>query len=538
MVASLIRTRRPGAGWLLPPVLLFLVFAGCVESSAEKEAASAKSLAAAKRVLPDSSWAELALPFGERHDHADPLHHQDLSTPNFEILGYNPLLSPDYGTTAFGYLCGDAQTTQDGRRLAVVESRSDVAFALADVTDPHKPQWLGELVMRRTYVYDLAVVPDGRHVVLVTTDLAQPDPRSEGRSDSFEGVEWRSACTGWQPVPLAWEAEDPVPRPFSLLLVSIANPAQPTIIDQRPLLGFGHGVSSTRIDGRTWVVAATYAQNSGLSNYQFYEILATPGGARLQHLSTFVPATVMGDPTEWGRGLGHVDGWITKHPKTGQTLAWLAHWNSGVLILDLANPQAPRLVGRWTDYDPSKRPGDSGQTHSIYPLPVMWGDRHYTVAGPELVARPPSTPSGLVWVLDTTDPAQPRAVGVWTLSHDVQWSGRLMFSTHYLSVHNRTALVSMYHAGVWAIDLSGVGKGEALVQLPSVGVFIPAIPSPKPPRTPMRWAPTLEEVLGFGDGTFVTFDSNSGLYTFRFDDTNPMPAPLPWPSLPTASTSN
>jgi hypothetical protein len=34
------------------------------------------------------------------------------------------------------------------------------------------------------------------------------------------------------------------------------------------------------------------------------------------------------------------------------------------------------------------------------------------------------------------------------------------------------------------------------------------------------------------DGSVVTFDANSGLYTFRFDDSAPMPAPEPWPLTP------
>ena len=39
---------------------------------------------------------------------------------------------------------------------------------------------------------------------------------------------------------------------------------------------------------------------------------------------------------------------------------------------------------------------------------------------------------------------------------------------------------------------------------------------------------TVEEALAFDDGTLVAFDSNSGLYTFRFDASNPAPAPEPW----------
>jgi len=87
--------------------------------------------------------------------------------------------------------------------------------------------------------------------------------------------------------------------------------------------------------------------------------------------------------------------------------------------------------------------------------------------------------------------------------------------------------VSAYHAGIWALDLGKINP-DTFTQLDAVGAFVPNLVSPKPPAKPFRWAPTLEEVLSFPDGTFVTFDSNSGVYTARFDASNPMTPPEPW----------
>jgi hypothetical protein len=504
------------------------VFAGCLGTPSGPSETGAGAVAHA------ADWSEAALNYSQEHNHADPSHHQNLSTSNFRILGHDPLISDDYGTTPYGYLCGDAAATTDGRRLAVVESRSDVGFAVADVTDPTDPKWLGELVMRRTYVYDLAVVPDGEHVVLVTSETREPDPEDPLAAP---GLYWRSPCAdeGQVPVTTAGAVEDPVPRPLSLLLVSIADPAQPTIIDQRPLAGLGHSVSSAIVDGRTWVAASVYATNSGLSNYNFYEIVRSPAGtAHLNHLSTFtMPPTT--DLDEFNQALGHNDAWIHEHPKTGTTIAWLAHWNQGLVMVDLSDPSNPVMLGRWSDHDPSAPAGDTGQTHSVHVIPQMWGDRHYTVIGPEHAAHPPSTPTGIMHVVDTTDPRDPFPVASWTFPHDVDWSGRLMYSLHYLTVVNHTAFVSAYHAGVWAVDLSPVAEdaaGGGWHNLEAVGVFMPVYETPAPPNRPFRWAPTLEEVHAFDDGTLVTFDSNTGLYAFRFDAADPAPSPAPWPLSP------
>lgn len=477
----------------------------------------------------DPEWSERALVFGEDHDHADVAQHQGVTTPNFEILGHDPLISPAYGTTAYGSLCGDAKSTEGGRRIAAIESRSDVGFTLADVTDPLAPKFLGELVMRRTYVYDLAVVPDGRHVVLVTITPKDPDPNAPPLGALGTPLEWRGACAEGT-VPVRWDAEDPVPRPLSILLVDITNPAEPSVIDQRPLLGPGHGVYATILDGRTWVVASTDSGDATTSHYEFYEILAGPSGARLNLLSVWS----LGAPESAEaatRTVGHTDAWIAKHPGTGEVMAWIAHWSHGVHILDLRDPRSPAEVGSWTDFRPTDPVGDSGQTHSIFVLPELVDGRHYILTGPEHPGKPPTYPTGILWVLDTTDPARPFEVAAWTLPHDVQWSDRLHFSLHYMTAVGRTAFVSAYHAGVWAIDLSPVGT-RPFVLLPSAGVFFADRASPKPPAVPMRWTPTNEEVHAFEDGTLVTFDSNSGVYTFRFDASRPMPAPEPWPIRP------
>lgn len=476
-----------------------------------------------------TAWSERALPFGDDHDHFDYAHHTNLTTPNFEIAGYDPLYSTTAGGTVGGHHCGDAQDMPDGRRIAAVEARYLGGFALADVTDASKPTWLGEFVMRQTRVYDVGVVPDGKHVLLVTTSqnpyatIPALAPQRTPLAPSDTGIDWHDACTG-QTKALFSATEDPVTRPFSLLLVDIANPSAPSLVDQRPIPMDGHSVYATYIDGELLILVSVYGP-ADYDYYQVYTILDTAAGAKLDLLSTIAIQNT-GPPV--AKITAH-DGWIAKHPKTNQALAYMTG-GTDFLIADLSDPRSPRILSRWTDFDP-RSPSYTGSLHSVFPLDQLWGGHHYTVVGPEWAGHPGPRPSGTIWVLDTTDPASPFPVAAWTLPHDVEWNGTYMFSNHYFGVLNHTLFVSMYHGGVWAVDLSSL-DAAGFQLLPSVGVFLPDKASPRPPTQILRWTPTLQEILPFQDGTLVTFDGASGIYALRFDETRPMAAPEPWPVEP------
>lgn len=470
----------------------------------------------------EPGWAERALNASDEHDHSDPLHHDHMTTPNFEVVGHDPIVSDDYGTTPPGNLCGDANRTEDGRTLAAVESRGDVAFTLVDVTRPDDPIRLGELVMRTTYVYDLAVVPDGDHLALITSTPKEPD---NGPTEET-GLAWRSGCTGGETVPVQDETvAEWAPHSPMVLLVDISDPSRPVIVDRHPAAGAGHSIHATRADGRTWVLASSVGLLTANSVFQFFQLTGTPDGDRMEPLSVYDHA--VHDPEEADRAVGHTDGWIQVHPDTGQTLAYLVAWDSGLIIVDVTDPRTPEPLGQWSDHEPGT--GDAtGNVHSAHPIDGLWDGRHYTLIGPEMGSKPTDDrATGLVYLIDTTDPAEPEAVGGWTLPHDLTWDGRLQFSNHYLTVQGRTGFVSMYHAGVWAIDLGNVTPGE-WTRLPSRGVFTPVEPDRSHyPDDEVRWTPTLEEVHAIGDDTLLTFDSNTGAWTFRYDEQMTLPAVEP-----------
>lgn len=506
----------------------------------------------------DPEWAKRALVHGEGHNHEERLDHIGMTTPNFEVVGWDPMISGFHGTTPGGYACGDVEDTQDGRRLAVAEARTEVGFAIADVTDPLDPVWLGELVMPTTRVYDLAVVPDGKHVVLVMSNMYTPtlpalvsqggfvgDSMPLGVDDQgrqvLEGSQWRHRCNDG-PVPLVWGVEsneDPIPRPFSILLVDIQDPSTPTIVDQKPLVGFGHSVDATRIDGTYWVTASNVG-NPNQMTWQFYNVVELPTGNHVLDQVSMYVSPLEPDRFDSNPLGGHTDGWLKVHPVTGDMMAFLVG-GAYFIILDMSQPMLPEEVSIWTDRDGRDPP--TGNIHSAYVMPELMNGRHYTVIGPEFGGKTDSwvQPSGTIWVIDTTDPADPVEVAAWTLPYDVEWTGQYLYSPHYLTVLNQTVFVSMYHGGIWALDLSGLSPDPSnFTLLDSIGVFMPVNESPEPPEQMFRWTPNLQEAYSFADslhpdlpvGILVTFDSNSGVYVVTFDASDPAPPPEPWPIEP------
>lgn len=502
-----------------------VLVAGCVNAPTEGPDAPDAPAASA-------DWASKIIAFGDGHDHRDWSQHVNMSTPNFQVLGYDTLATDFYGgKSAGGYFCGGDATTAEGRKITVISSLdSDVAFVLVDVTDPTKPTKLGEYVIEGTTHYDVDITIDGRYVVLGSDpDIGKLFGALPGAADAPRAPLrpfWRDACTG-----AIREAgpEEQLPLAPATLLIDVQDPSAPKLVDAVPAPVFGpHSVSTTVVDGVTYVAASITNLAQPVDYFQFFQIDEHPAGAKLTPLSTYD-----GAQHDAGRNFGgHVDAEIALHPVTGQLVAYLSDWDGGVVILDLSNPRAPMLLSSWKDTQV-----EGGQVHSTRSIEGTWNDRHYVIAGQEFVSRPEDRPSGWIWILDDTDPTDPKLVGRWTLPLDTEanWAEGdpcclETWSTHYFRVADRTLYVAMYHAGVWAIDLS---TPERLAQPAAIGAFVPDRAPADPRREPTGvydLTPFVLDVFPQPDHTLTIFDGYSGVYTVKFDPTNPMPVPTPWPA--------
>lgn len=489
-------------------------------------------------------WPSLALPFGEGHDHTRVENHRGLSTPNFEVVGWNDLRTSHYGTATTDTAC--AATGRQGERvISVVESfTTDVAFVVLDVTSPADPTVIGELVLPTTHVYDIQLTPDAGAVVLATSpyDLGPEFKREDDPIATSHAPYFRNACTGQhQGVPAPVGLPEQLPYASGLLLIDLADPAAPRLDDFVPLpYGGPHSIRVAELQGR-WIVFATVGNvPTQASYYPFFEIAETAAGRRLVPLSVYIfPDALVEGPTSTVP-LAH-DGFLQPHPVTAQDLAYIAYGGMGLVILDVTQPERPSFVSQWSDFGAFGAAGEREiYFHGVYPLPHLRDGRHYTFLGEECVTRSAAAPSCLLVLLDTTDPHRPSFISAWTLPVDVPWERTYEFSLHYFEERDGTLFLAAYHAGLWALDVS---TSAALQSLPAVGVFVPDRGDPPPlDDVPM---PTVLRRLATGtvyedapavidfdilpDGTLLVFDARTGMYAVQYDAARPAPAPEPWP---------
>jgi hypothetical protein len=478
-----------------------------------------------------ADWWERALPNGDDHDHYDRDHHRGLSTPNFEVLGWDPLATDYHGMSASGYFCGDL-AEGDARTLAVVHSfTSNIAFVLIDVTDPMAIFKIGEFVMESTHVWDVTMMPDQRHVVLATSPIGHLDEEGVPMLDMAPpGIWFRDACTGQERPVSALPAG--LPFHSGVVLVDITTPAEPFVADFRPApVDGGHSIVAQRVKGDE-IILVTVSNPSRSDYYLFMTVTDTPVGAILELLS--IHQTAPDSPEQLPRdALGvffaNHDGYLQEHPVTGEALAFLADGSWGVTVLNIDDPRAPRVIGRWDEPGRIANPDQTHFAHSILPIEGTWDGRHYTFISEECGGRPAQTPTCLVYSLDTTDPTDPTLAGAWTLPHDVGGWSYPGFSPHYMALIERTLFISHWHAGLWAVDVS---TPEALREMPTIGVFVPDRDVEHVTHgtygSSYNMLPVVADVIAYG-GNLLIFDGTSGAYVLAFDATDPAPAPTPWP---------
>lgn len=512
--------------------------AGCIGEEPVESASVGNETARSGPNLTEE-WPSKALPDSQRHDHNDPTHHQNLSTPNFQVTGYNPLTTDYHGATSGDYFCG-GEGSRDGRQFVAVQSfATDVAFVMADVTDPSNPRMVGELALPNTKVWGMTMTEDARFVLLGTHPLERgpdesPSQEPAGAQTSQTGVQatWTDACgtTGNA-------SEDPLPYASGLVLVDVRDPAQPEVVDYvpQPLFG-GHTVHARTIEDTTYVLAGVANQAHAASYVSFFTIETTPAGPSLVEYGEYASQWPDDQTPNQQPPIrnGHIDGWIQHHPKTGDLLAYLANWNGGIRVVELQGPGRIQEIGGWSDWDPDAGDAMVGNWHTVLPASTTWNGSHYTFVGQEVPIRPTERPTGKILMLDTTDPTSPRPMARWTLPADVAWEEFLQFTTHYVELDEdeRRLFVANAHAGLWAVDLSPASASDGL--LDTLGVFLPdrVPPKPQPPGlgslSYARDTPTVSDVWAVGNETLAVPDGQSGLYTVEFEPTRKVPIPDPW----------
>ena len=159
------------------------------------------------------------------------------------------------------------------------------------------------------------------------------------------------------------------------------------------------------------------------------------------------------------QGWAH-DMFVMEDPRDGRTLLYVANWDAGLRIVDVSDPARPVELGGWNAFPE----GHEGNLHTVS---TEWvGDRRITLGSVEVgfavvggYHYALGTDRSILYVWDTTDPADVRLLGTWE-NPDGAPSGRDMVpgesvtSTHNVQLEQGRAYLAHYGLGVFVLDVS------------------------------------------------------------------------------------
>jgi hypothetical protein len=260
---------------------------------------------------------------------------------------------------------------------------------------------------------------------------------------------------------------------FSIL--SLANPATPSLIS-RYTPGHENGVHNLwieRIDGRDYVFTAVDG--------------ATPlGGIKI------IDVTDRADPVEVSRYYAGSSFVHDVYVRNG--LAFVSHWNAGLVILDVGNgirggsPGEPIEVSRIVTR--------GGNVHNAW----YWPEGGYVFVGQEELPGEgePIDSTGVVHVVDVSNLEQPREVATVSATENTPHN-------FWMDEENAILFVAWYTAGLRAVDVSGTLEGA----LERQGRLLAVVRPTGPGGVGVLWAPQLHR------GVVFASDLLHGLWSFR-----------------------
>ncbi len=439
--------------------------------------------------LPPIDWDAVEAAIGEPiisdHDHLDAALHQ--ASHNLNLVarhdGHEGEAAPEgefFTESAvqdgYAYLC----------RLG-----PEGGLVIFDVNDPTSPKPVGYLHLDAGFEPDIEVSSDGKWAFWET----------------------QRAPTSMQ-TPVLDQPGANLPRGVHIL--DISDKTNPKWAGYSPTMPDGpHSITYANIAGRHILLQSVYAQA-----YAYFGV-EVPRQQRLliTELDTSGPAPTLRtlaeyvEPGATGKGgLFPHDVSVQKHPLTNQTLAYIAYWNIGVVILNVSDPEHPTKVAATTDFGPA----EYRSVHMARGFPELIGGRHITVVEPEIGGAPDS---GYITFLDTTDPTHPTYVSSWKLPGDVSAVGGLQ-GPHYFDAQRGRVALAHYHAGFWVIDVHDAAN---LAQPRSAGYALVNATGDDVPLALFGRDPNAFDAWWVGDYV-IGSDVQAGLTVFRYTGPAPDPA--------------
>lgn len=482
---SLMRRTRT---FVIMTTLVAVALAGCLTDSTPSDDGTATAGGS------DSAAIEAAIgtPVIQDHDHRDVADH--VGGHNVEFVSWSTL-GVELGVNGFANFVFYQDEDEDLAFVAI-DGDDTAGFVIVDIADPEAPHVLGRHMITGNNVQEVRVVPGGEYALM----NVQAVPVQENAMDPYE------QCT------------------VCLHVIDVSDRADPQFVSAFPvdLLGT-HNMDVKTIDGATYVFyVGQPLTNHPPGNYVgIARFVEDPTGAHLVKVAEYRHEEAVLDED---RSFPH-DVLVFEHPVTGQQVAYVSHWGSGAITVDVSNPLLPQELGVHEDPSPS-------EVSNIHWISQETRDRDgsvYAWSAPEIGQL--DSGSGLIRAYDVTDPAQIDQVGWWQLPGNITIPARYIFSPHTTDpdLDRGILAVTHYHAGVWILDITDPGDPHALGYYMPVGQdqepYEGEIWWKKPNFSPDGFLPNVYQARWHPDtGLLWVTERGTGLYALEY--TGPVPGPV------------
>lgn len=380
---------------------------------------------------------------GMSRDNAFLLETTSKRTCSLPAVGWHPLRFDGDAPNPHRYIGEiDMRGDLDLGAVAVLGNGEAPVIYVLDISDRANPEVLSAIPQANTYIVDVKISDDGGLLFAASQSLPT--------SPELAGLP-------------AFDA------PAGFTVYDIADPTNPVNVgfEVDPQLGC-HMMSHEIINDQDALFCVS-------QQVRAYLLQRTPAGVKTTGFVDYVPsengmpapsspAVPVGLPVQPPLSLpwssGPHDMTVQVDPVTGQTLAIVSHWDSGMRVVDVSEPPAFAELGVWNGEGATHY---GGNVHTAMMFYV--GDDRYIVATPEY------TTAGYVpgiWVLDANDLSAPELVAEWYHPGGHETPG-LFLTTHQWQVAPTGADVNatdvriyltMNHGGLWVLDFGQILEGN------------------------------------------------------------------------------
>lgn len=331
---------------------------------------------------------------------------------------------------------GFIETAVKGGYAYLCRSGSDEGLVIFDVHDIEDPQFVSDIHLDAGFEADVEVSDDGDWAFWETQRIpgtGVPDPTD--------------------PTSLAGTT------PYGIHIVDISDKAAPRWAGFTPVPPNGpHSITYANIGGVDYVFASVYSWQyigtSGLSpvslappgmqRLEIYRLDASGPVAQLTEVASYIDPDFDTGLVPTDERMPH-DVSISVHPFTNRTLAYVAYWNLGVVILDVTDPAHPTKVGAATDFGlaPTREVHMARQSERPIDGKVV------VVVEPEISGQ---DTTGYMSMVDVSDPAHPAFLSNWKIPGNAT-SGGGGRGPHYFDFRDGRVVMASYSAGFWVFDV-------------------------------------------------------------------------------------